>query len=68
MGVEPTSPAWKAGVIAVIRQPHDEFILAKNTGECQALTFARLLRTIVKAAFCRRGRKPRSGFRQAVCR
>ena len=21
MGVEPTSPAWKAGVIAVIRQP-----------------------------------------------
>ena len=22
MGVEPTSPAWKAGVIAVIRHPH----------------------------------------------
>ena len=23
MGVEPTSPAWKAGVIAVIRHPQD---------------------------------------------
>ena len=40
MGVEPTSPAWKAGVIAVIRQPQDVFILAKNTGECQAFAMS----------------------------
>lgn len=30
MGVEPTSPAWKAGVIAVIRHPHETFIIAQN--------------------------------------
>ena len=27
MGVEPTSPAWKAGVIAVIRHPQDSDII-----------------------------------------
>ena len=28
MGVEPTSPAWEAEVIAVIRRPHSRSIMA----------------------------------------
>ena len=32
MGVEPTSPAWKAGVIAVIRRPLDFLIFSKIQG------------------------------------
>ena len=39
MGVEPTSPAWKAGVIAVIRQPpvysKIPFDIPKNNRICQ---------------------------------
>lgn len=35
MGVEPTYPAWKAGVIAVIQHPPDGRMLAQHPRWCQ---------------------------------
>jgi hypothetical protein len=51
MGVEPTSPAWKAGVIAVIRQPRDiGDIFSKIGGFVKVLFFGSLV--------CDQGKNP----------
>ena len=38
MGIEPTSPAWKAGVIAIIRQPRFNFVRSRalHFGSCRS--------------------------------
>ena len=38
MGVEPTSSAWKADVLAVVRQPHHTYdIIPACVGICQVV-------------------------------
>ena len=32
MGIEPTCPAWKAGVLTIVLHPHDIYLIVSNKG------------------------------------